>query len=123
MAYRHKIVQGLADLIEAYGGKGLDPVMSAIWIGVRGQISHVLNTLDSNDAAVEQIRRKLLEVLEIEKEPQRDVERTMDMSVAPPPELVESTIGGVEPASEVEIAIEPIEPEIEDSGDYGDKVG
>lgn len=65
MAYKHKITQGLADLIEKYGGGGKDPMMKAVWWGIKGQIPSLLQSLDENDEAIEEIRKKLMDVLDI----------------------------------------------------------
>lgn len=63
--YRHKVVQGLADLIAKYGGGGKDPMMRAVWFGVKGQIPSLLQTLDNSEEAIKEIEDKLKEVLDI----------------------------------------------------------
>lgn len=65
MPYRHKIIQGLAELINEYGGKGNDPIMKAVWWGIKGQVPSLLQTLDENEEAIAEIRAKLFEVLDI----------------------------------------------------------
>ena len=67
MPYRHKIIQGLADLVNTYGGKGKDPIMNAVWWGIKGQVPNLLQGLDDNEEAIAEIEAKLREVLGIEE--------------------------------------------------------
>lgn len=70
MQYKHKVVSGLAELIERYGGnKSGDPFMRAVWFGIKGQVPMLLNALDNSEEAVGMIEDKLREVLDI-KEPE-----------------------------------------------------
>lgn len=129
--YNHKIVQGLADLIEKYGGGGKDPMMRAVWYGVKGQIPTLLQTLDANESAVSEIRSKLMEVLEVEEYIEKEVAERIaalltgkDKYSATPVEPVtkEEIKKAIKPkkakkqkpAAEAEITIEPLE---EASGD------
>ena len=63
MAYRHKIVEGLAQFIEHYGGKSGNPMISAIWFGVKHEVPLLLEALDNNEEAVAEIEKRLREVL------------------------------------------------------------
>ena len=63
--FRHKVVQGLADLIEKYGGKSDNFMINAFWMGFKGQVPMLLQTLDSNEEAVAEIEKKLREMLDI----------------------------------------------------------
>lgn len=67
MAYKHRITQGLADLIEKYGGGGDDPMLKAVWWGLKGQVPLILQALDSSEEAIKEIEDKLREVLGIEE--------------------------------------------------------
>ncbi|GAH06629.1 unnamed protein product, partial [marine sediment metagenome] len=49
------MVQGLSDLIERYGGGGQDPVMKAIWWGLKGQVPMILQALDNSEEAIAEI--------------------------------------------------------------------
>ncbi len=101
MIYRHKIVQGLADLIEKYGGGGKDPMMRAIWYGVKGQIPTLLQTLDASESAVSEIRSKLMEVLDVEEYIEKEVKARLKVIKAKvPPKKAK-------PAAEVELTVEP----------------
>ena len=120
--YDHKIVQGLADLIEKYGGGGKDPMMRAIWYGVKGQIPTLLQTLDASESAVSEIRSKLMEVLEVEEYIEKEVEARIearlkvvlsDVDVPIVPKKVKKV--KAKPAAETEVTVEPV-PE-ETSGD------
>ena len=66
--YRHKIVQALSDLIMNFAGKGKDPIMRAVWYGIKGQVPSILQILDDNEEAIEFLRAKMLDALDI-KEP------------------------------------------------------
>lgn len=119
MAYRHKIIQGLAQLIERYGGKGSDPIMKSVWWGIRGQVPSILKSLDDNDEAVAEIERKVREVLgtgEAEKLSVRDEllalfkHRNKDgsISIRIPADNELVTLFPIEPAK-AEVTIEPLE--------------
>ncbi len=90
MVYRHKVVQGLANLIERYAGKGTDPMMKAVWWGIKGQVPMLLQTLDNNEEAVAEIEKKLRDMLDIEE----------------PEVIVALTQKGEEAASEPELTVE-----------------
>jgi len=64
--YKHRVVQGLADLLNKYGGGGSDPIMRAVWFGMKQQIPLLLKSLDENEEAIASIERTLKEVLEQE---------------------------------------------------------
>ena len=98
MPYRHKIIQGLADLINEYGGKGNDPMMKAVWWGIKGQVPSLLQTLDENDEAIAEIRAKLIEVLDV---PLPKTERT-ERVVMRAGDLEEASIGETETPEEKE---------------------
>lgn len=70
MAYKHRVVQGLAELIERYGGRGQDPIMNAVWWGIKSQVPSLLKNLDESEEAVELIERKMREALGIQEEQQ-----------------------------------------------------
>jgi len=69
MPYRHKVVEGLAQLIDKYGGKGGDPFMRAIWAGIKSQVPSLLKSLDESKEAVELIEKKMREALGIKEGP------------------------------------------------------
>ncbi len=73
MVYKHRIVQGLADLIDTYAGKGDNPMMAAIWYGIKGQVPAILQALDSNEEAIAEIEKQLRKALGIEPEPEPEV--------------------------------------------------
>ena len=103
MAYRHKIVQGLADLILKYGGGKTDnPMMAALWWGLKGQIPIILHTLDSSEELVEEIRGKLIEVLDIKPEPVQEPVQTFEIAMTGEPEVI------ITPLEEQPIPLEEI---------------
>ena len=61
--YKHKIVQALANLIETYGGKGSNPMVSILWASMKHEVPHILKSLDDNPEAIAEIKRKLEDVL------------------------------------------------------------
>ena len=67
--YRHKVVQGLAALIEKYGSGGKDPIMAAVWFGIKGQVPSFLASLDDNEQAVAEIHQSIMEALDIKAPP------------------------------------------------------
>ena len=69
MPYRHKIVEALAKFIQEFGGGGRDPIMRAIWAGLRSQVPGILQMLDENDELVEELRMRVLDALDL-KPPQ-----------------------------------------------------
>lgn len=121
--YKHKIVQALASLIELYGGGGKDPMMRAVWYGIKGQVPHILQGLDDNSEIVVEIQEKVLEALDIQVPEGYQWEITEEeIKVAPipvaKPVLIEEIKEVVkkapqrrsrkaEAAAEVEVAIEP----------------
>ena len=106
MPYKHKIIQGLADLIEAYAGKGNDPMMKAIWWGIKGQVPSILQGLDDNEEAIAEIEAKLREVLGILPEP-APVERAAILADQPEmQEIKEEPVGKTEAPEEKEVKAE-----------------
>lgn len=104
MAYKHRVVQGLADLIAKYGVGGKDPMMRAVWFGIKGQVPMLLEALDNNEEAIATIEEKLKEVLDI-KEPEPiparpEVEGTPEQQMA---ETEEIGIGKPEPVTIEEV--------------------
>ena len=75
MLYRHKIVEALAKFIQEFGGGGKDPIMRAIWAGLRSQVPGILRVLDENDELVEELRVKLLDALDLM--PPQDTEQLL----------------------------------------------
>jgi len=65
--YKHKLVQGLDLIINKYAGRTNDPIMKAIWFGIKGQVPVILKTIDDNPGLVEEMRQAILEYLEPEK--------------------------------------------------------
>lgn len=125
MAYRHRVVSGLAELLDKYGGGGKDPIMRGLWIAIKWEIPHILQQLDDSEEAIALIESKLREVLDIppvEKYPEVVAEAQAPIPIekikeavkkAPPKrkrrttdELVEAM---EEPVAEVEATIEPAE--------------
>lgn len=100
--YRHKIVQGLSQLIEKYGGKSKDPLMASIWWGIKGQIPSILQSLDENEKAIAEIRDKLMEVLDL---------KPQITEVSLEEEEAKEQAGEFAPVAEMEIAVEPAEEE------------
>lgn len=111
MAYKHKIVEGLSQLIDKYGGKSKDPMMAAIWWGIKGQIPSILQSLDENEKAIAEIRDKLMEVLDIKPQ-------ITEVSLVKEEVKTEEQTGEFAPVAEMEIAVEPIIPKAE--GDLGE---
>ena len=68
--YHHKLVQGLEEIINKYAGHAHDPILKAIWFGIKGQVPVILATVDNNPELVEEMRRTILEYCE----PERPVE-------------------------------------------------
>jgi len=66
MPYKHKVVTGLAQLIDRYGGGGESPIMRAVWFGLKQEVPLILQALDSSEEAIRMIEDKLREVLGIE---------------------------------------------------------
>lgn len=64
--YRHRVVEGLSQLISRYGSGGKDPMMRAVWYGIKGQIPSFLASLDSNEEAIAEIHQSIMEALDIE---------------------------------------------------------
>jgi len=122
--FRYRIVQGLADFIESYGGKGKDPLMRSIWFGIKGQVPVILKALDDNEEAVAEIEKKLKAVLGVEeppKPPEPEPEPTPELEPELTPEqVIEIGLGQKrlssygEPPSELRMKdeLEP-EPELE----------
>ncbi len=65
MPYKHKVVQGLADILNEFGGGGSDPMMKAVWFGIRGQVPLILSQLDNAPDAVALIEAKMRVVLDM----------------------------------------------------------
>lgn len=117
MTYRHKVVQGLADLIAKYGGGGRDPLMRAVWYGIKGQVPIILQALDDSEEAVKMIEDKMREALGIGPEPSAPIlldEVTYPASV--PVEEIRRVVKKAPPkrkrkkpkkAAEVEVIVEP----------------
>lgn len=63
--YRHKLVQGLYELLQEYiqGKGGGNLLFSALMFGIRGELPHILKSLDENPEMVKMIREKLEKVL------------------------------------------------------------
>lgn len=101
MLYKHKIVRVIAELIDKYGDEGIKNVggkfgigmlIKPIWQGFKGEIPGLLQSLDSNEEAVEAIRQKLLEILELEE--------VAPASIPEPPPAIEPAV--IEAPAEVE---------------------
>lgn len=86
MAYKHKIVQGIADLVEKYGGESKDPMMRAIWFGIKGQVPNILQSLDENEEAVTTLREKLIEVLDLKPQEPEVISEVAELEVGVEPE-------------------------------------
>lgn len=67
--YKHRIVQGLSDLLSQYGGKSDDIMIRSLWFGIRSQVPSLLQTLDDNEEAIAEIEKKMKEILDIKPEP------------------------------------------------------
>ena len=67
MVYKHHMVKVIANLIERYGGGGRDPIMRAVWFGIKGQVPEILRTLDNNEKLIEELRGNIMEALELDK--------------------------------------------------------
>lgn len=82
MAYKHKLVQAMADLYNKHKDKMIESIgeaaskdftMRAIWMGVKrqapgyiqGRVTEALQALDENEEAVAEIQDKLMEVLDL----------------------------------------------------------
>lgn len=121
--YKHRIVQGLDELITKYGGKGSDPFMRAVWFGIKGQVPLILSTLDNSEEAIAEIEAKLREVLGIEEAEPTELP-TGEFRTEPTVESLKSTETGLdikvkkaplkkakrkkaEPVAEVEVVVEP----------------
>lgn len=63
MAYKHRIVEGIAQLVEEFGGKGSNPMTKALWYGIKHEIPSLLESLDEDDEAVAYIEDKVREAL------------------------------------------------------------
>lgn len=96
MAYKHKVVTGLAQLIEKYGGGGHDPVMRAVWYGIKSQVPMLLEALDNSEEAIKLIEDKLREVLDIAPEPEPEDLPTGEFRTEPTVESLKSTETGLE---------------------------
>ena len=57
--YKHKIVQGLANIIEKYAGHGSSPIMKAVWMGIKGEVPGILETLDNNEEMVNELEKEM----------------------------------------------------------------
>ena len=62
--YKHRVVQGLADLIGKYGGKSSFTPLGFLWSSIKREVPSILRTLDENEEAVAEIERKIKEVLD-----------------------------------------------------------
>jgi len=107
MAYKHRVVQGLHELIEKYGGGGHDPFMKAVWFGIKGQVPLILSTIDNSEEAIAEIEKKLREVLGIE-EPLKEepvvklAEESVALQIKP-----KKAKKKAKPVAEVEVTVEP----------------
>lgn len=117
MAYKHPIVQGLAELIERYAGKGGDPFTRALWFGFRGQVPLILQALDSSEEAIAAIEKKLIETLEAEgltvlRITEKKVEEAPP-TITPQETPITKSSGSrkkqAAPIAEVEVVVEPKE--------------
>lgn len=109
--YKHRVVQGISELIEKYGGGGEDPIMRSVWWGIRGQVPSFLQALDENEEAIAEIEKKLYEVLDI-KEPE-----TKELVISPadkslvvePKPKQKRRKKAAEKIAEAEAVVEPVE--------------
>lgn len=82
--YKHRIVQALHDLVENFAGKGSDPMIKALWLGLKPQVPFILNTLDNNEELIAIIEAKVREALGIE--PVQVGVKELEIKATPPQE-------------------------------------
>ncbi len=79
--YKHRVVQGLADIINQFGGGGDDLMMKAIWMGIRGQVPLILQQLDNAPDAVALIEAKMREVLDIPPVSAKEIKAVSELPI------------------------------------------
>lgn len=121
MAYKHKVVQGLADLITKYGGGGSDPIMRSVWWGIKSQVPMLLEALDNSEEAIKLIEDKLREVLDVEEPEPVSLTRQAATREEPKPKpvtrkkptkrvkKVKPAVLEEKPVAEAEVTVEPEE--------------
>lgn len=117
--YKHSVVQGLYDLIAKYGGGGRDPLMRAVWMGIKSQVPMLLEALDNSEEAIKLIEDKLREVLDVKEPEQISLTRQVATREEPKPKRIafigKKTPGKrrrrvvEKPVAEAEVTVEPEE--------------
>mgnify|MGYP001571362849 CR=1 FL=1 len=65
--FRHPLVQELWNLLHDWiKPNDGNPLLSAIWVGIRGTLPELFQQLDENEGIVEEIRRKLAKVVGVQ---------------------------------------------------------
>jgi len=117
MPYKHRVVEGLAQLIDRYGGGGESPIMRAVWFGLKHEVPLILQALDSSEEAIRMIEDKLREVLDIKpvEEPTQVAVMELEVKVEEPQVIKETPAKRerrkAEEIAEAELIVEATEEE------------